>query len=84
MPSRSHEPSEALTLDPEMARAEAEIDRTREQVSRSVLALRQAMTQRTDWREWVRRGPLPFLAVAFMIGFVYGQKASRAGTTHFR
>ena len=84
MPSRSHEASEALTLDPEMACAEAEIDRTRERVSRSVLALRQAMTQRADWREWVRRRSLPFLAVAFMIGFVYGQKVGRPRTTHFR
>ena len=67
------------TADPrsvELARVEADIARTRDRVSRSVTALRQAMVDRTDWREWVRRRPGVFLAGAFALGLVWGLRRS--------
>jgi hypothetical protein len=64
--------SPSLSL--ELARAEADIARTRAQVSRSVSALRQAMAESTDWREWVRRRPGVALAAAFTIGFIWGNR----------
>ena len=60
----------------ELARVEADIARTRDRVSRSVSLLRQAVVARTDWREWVRRRPSVFLAAAFALGFVWGQRRS--------
>jgi hypothetical protein len=59
----------------ELARVEADIARTREQVSRSVSALREAVVRRTDWRQWVSRHPGVFLGAAFLLGFVWGRRA---------
>lgn len=56
----------------ETQRARAEVERTREQLSRSMLALRGAMVRRAEWREWVRRRPVLFFAAALTLGFVFG------------
>src|SRR4051812_44780181 len=61
----------------ELARVEADIARTRERVSRSVSALRQAVVRRTDWREWVRQRPGLFVAAAFALGFIWGRRSPR-------
>ncbi len=56
------------------AQIRAEIERTREQLASSVLALRQEVAVRTDWREWVRRRPGTCLAAAFTVGFLLGSR----------
>jgi hypothetical protein len=59
------------------AKARAEIERAREQITASAHALRQEVAMRTDWREWVRRKPALLLFGAFAIGFVMGRRQRR-------
>jgi ElaB/YqjD/DUF883 family membrane-anchored ribosome-binding protein len=59
----------------ELQDAEAAVARTRARVAGSILALRREVTRRTDWREWVRRRPLPLLATAFALGLLLGGRA---------
>jgi hypothetical protein len=66
--------NEAPSRSPELARVEADIERTRERVATSVMALREEVARQTDWREWVRRRPGAFLAGAFVVGFMLGQR----------
>ena len=66
--------NEATARSPELARVEADIERTRERVATSVMALRQEVARQTDWREWVRRRPGAFLGGAFVVGFILGQR----------
>jgi hypothetical protein len=66
-----------LTRSPELLQVEAEIARGRDRVSRSVLALRQAVAKQTDWREWVRERPGVFIAAAFAVGLVWGHRSGR-------
>lgn len=73
MPNDLHEHDE-VTQSPELARVEADIARTRERVSRSVLALRAEISKRADWRDWVRRKPGLLMATAFMVGFIWGRR----------
>lgn len=54
-----------------------EIERAREDITRSVLALRERVTLATDWREWVRRRPGITVAAAFGIGFWIGYRSGR-------
>jgi len=58
--------------DPELARVEADIQRSREQVADSMLALRREIARRTDWRGWVRKRPVAFLGGAVALGFLFG------------
>jgi ElaB/YqjD/DUF883 family membrane-anchored ribosome-binding protein len=58
----------------EVAEVEDDIARTRDRVSRSVMALRQAVADQTDWREWVRRRPGLFLGAAFAAGLLLGSR----------
>ena len=60
----------------EMAAAEAELARDRERVAESVMALRNEVARRTDWRQWFQRRPLPFLAGALVVGFLWGHRRS--------
>lgn len=60
--------------DPELAQAEADVARTRERVALSVLALRDEMARRVDWREWVRSKPGMFLTGALVLGFIWGYR----------
>jgi ElaB/YqjD/DUF883 family membrane-anchored ribosome-binding protein len=62
------------TISPDLARAEEQIERTREQVTMSVLALRNEVVRRTDWREWVRRQPATFVGAALVLGFLWGHR----------
>ena len=63
-----------LAVPSEVARAEEEIERTREQVTLSVMALRNEVARRADWREWIRRRPGTFLGAAFVAGFLWGRR----------
>jgi hypothetical protein len=63
--------------DPELARAEAEVERSRARVAESVLALRREVARRTDWRSWIARRPLAFLAGALALGVWWGYGSAR-------
>ncbi len=58
--------------DPDIARAEAEIARTREAVALSVAALQSEISRTLDWREWIRQRPLLAVALAFGAGALLG------------
>jgi ElaB/YqjD/DUF883 family membrane-anchored ribosome-binding protein len=58
--------------DPEIARAEAELARTRDTVARSVAALQRELSRTLDWREWVQRKPLLSVALVFGAGALLG------------
>ncbi|HLK91308.1 MAG TPA: hypothetical protein VKZ18_15530 [Polyangia bacterium] len=57
-----------------LAQAESDVERARERVTSSVLALRDEVVRRTDWRSWVRRRPFPFFGAAIAIGFWLGYR----------
>lgn len=59
---------------PELARAEAEIERTRAQVVETVVALRNEVVRSADWRTWIRKRPAWFVAGAFAVGFWLGHR----------
>lgn len=69
--------TKAMARSPELVRAERDIALARERVSRSVLALRDAVAKQTDWREWVRRNPGLFIAGAFTLGLLWGSRPRR-------
>lgn len=52
----------------------AEIERTRAELATSVTALREQVSQATDWREWVRKRPLLAVGAAFMIGLLLARR----------
>lgn len=58
--------------DPEILRAEAEIARTREAVTESVMALQQEISRAFDWRQWVGRCPAQAVLAAFGVGVLLG------------
>lgn len=49
-----------------------DIERTREELARSIADLQQSMAEATDWRTWVRRRPLALSATVFGAGVVAG------------
>jgi hypothetical protein len=72
---------DTASTDPALARAEAELERTRERVAQSMLALRNEVARRTDWRRLVRERPLVFMGAALALGFLWG---FRRGSTPVR
>ena len=56
--------------DPEAIRAE--IAQTREDIAPSLLTLRSSVNEATDWKGYVRRRPLAFVAGAFAVGLLLG------------
>lgn len=70
-----------MTEDRDLAleRTEAEIERTRERLTASLGALRDELSELTDWRSWIERRPVPFLAGAFAFGFLLGLTTSGRG-----
>ena len=77
MAANADPPVAELLRDPELVQTEREIERTRARVSNAMIALRQAVSKRTDWREWVRERPGWFLAGAFALGIFWGRRAGR-------
>ncbi|HET6147057.1 MAG TPA: hypothetical protein VFH68_05955 [Polyangia bacterium] len=77
MAANADPPVTEQSRNPELAQAEREIERTRARVSRSMIALREAVSKRTDWREWVRERPGVFLAAAFALGMFWGRRSGR-------
>ncbi len=57
-----------------VARAEFEVERTRERLESSMLALRDEVVRKTDWRRVVRRQPAAFLGGAIALGFWLGYR----------
>ncbi len=56
------------------AEARAELERARQQVATSAAALRAEVARSTEWRGWVRERPLLFVAGAFALGFLIGNR----------
>ena len=46
---------------------------TKAEIASTLGALQSAMHDSLDWREWVRRHPLPALAVSAMVGLRIGR-----------
>jgi hypothetical protein len=57
-----------------LAQAASDVERARERVESSLLALRHEVARRTDWRSWVRRQPAGFLGGAIALGFWLGYR----------
>jgi hypothetical protein len=63
----------SMARDPELVQAEADLERSRARVAESITALRDEVTRRSDWRDWIRQRPGLFLAGAFALGFLFGR-----------
>lgn len=50
----------------------SDIDRTREEIAQSIVSLRDSVSEAADWKLWVRRNPVPYVASAFALGFWVG------------
>jgi hypothetical protein len=61
---------------PDLDQTEEELARAREQLQASVSALNQRLGELRDWRSWIRRHPLPFLAGALGLGALFGMRRS--------
>jgi ElaB/YqjD/DUF883 family membrane-anchored ribosome-binding protein len=57
-----------------LARAEADIHRTREKVALSVTALQRELARSLDWRQWVGRKPFLAVGLAFGLGLLLGRR----------
>jgi hypothetical protein len=62
----------SATADPALRETELQIERSRERLAASLGALREEITDLTDWREWVRRRPEAFVLGALALGFALG------------
>jgi len=62
----------------EIQRLEAEIAAKRERVVASFGELRRRMVRATDWRGWVRKHPVAWIAGAVTVGFVLGYRGERS------
>jgi ElaB/YqjD/DUF883 family membrane-anchored ribosome-binding protein len=58
----------------DLARAEADVARARERVASSVVALRQELVRRSDWRHWVAEHPLAAMGAALAVGCWVGSR----------
>jgi hypothetical protein len=63
-------------VDSTVRETEAELERSRDKLVASLGALREEITTLTDWREWIRRRPVPFVTGAFALGLWMGWRAS--------
>jgi hypothetical protein len=57
-----------------LAQATSDVERARERVESSLLALRHEVVRRTNWRGWVRRRPVAFVGGAIALGFLLGYR----------
>jgi hypothetical protein len=67
--------------DPDTAlqETEAEVERTRERLNASLGALREEISDLADWRSWVNKQPMAFMAGAFTLGLLFGLATSGRG-----
>jgi hypothetical protein len=70
-----------VSRNPELVAAEANVERARARVADAVVALRDEVARRTDWRSWIGRRPGTFLVTAFALGFLLGHRRG-AGASH--
>jgi len=66
--------SDQPSLSDELARAESDVERARERVTQSMMALRQEVARQVDWRSWVQRRPALFVGGAFALGLWLGTR----------
>jgi ElaB/YqjD/DUF883 family membrane-anchored ribosome-binding protein len=59
-------------LPEDLARAEADVERARERVASSVVALRDGLVRQTDWRRWLVDHPLVAVGSALAVGYWLG------------
>lgn len=59
--------------DPDIARAEADIERARQAVASSMLALQRELARTFDWRAWVAARPYLAVGTALAIGALLGR-----------
>lgn len=67
--------STAAARDPAVIRAG--IEEARAEIAASMIALRQEVDHRLDWRQHVRRHPWVVLGLAFAVGWAIGRRSSR-------
>jgi hypothetical protein len=58
----------------ELAQAESDVERARERVAQSMMALRNEVARQVDWRSWIQRRPALFIGGAFVVGFWLGNR----------
>jgi hypothetical protein len=58
----------------ELARAEGDVQRARERVAQSMMALRNEVARQVDWKSWVQRRPMLFVGGALAVGFWLGNR----------
>ncbi len=58
----------------ELAQAESDVERARERVAQSMMALRNEVARQVDWRSWIQRRPALFIGGAFAVGFWLGNR----------
>jgi len=72
------DPSNGQVTDPslsdELARAESDVERARERVAQSMMALRNEVARQVDWKSWVQRRPMLFVGGALVVGFWLGNR----------
>ncbi len=52
----------------------ADIERTRGDIARSLVSLREDLDHVTDWRRWFGRRPMRLVAAAFLLGLFVGYR----------
>ena len=62
------------SLSDELARAESDVERARERVAQSMMALRKEVARQVDWKSWVQRRPMLFVGGALAVGFWLGNR----------
>lgn len=62
------------SLSDELARAESDVERARERVAQSMMALRNEVARQVDWKSWVQRRPMLFVGGALAVGFWLGNR----------
>ena len=76
---------DASSANPEVAQAEANVQRSRARFDESLGALENKLARRGDWRAWIRSRPATVLTAAFAIGLLWGlrhdSKSSQGANT---
>ncbi len=66
--------SDEPALSDQLAQAESDVERARERVAQSMMALRNEVARQVDWRSWIQRRPMLFIGGAFALGFWLGNR----------